>query len=448
MKYFLALIISFATIYSGWTGYQLYETTQKENVYKYDYAEIKLVKYGLFNLDIWKEKIFSILESKAGGFELKSSDYNGIQRQIEKYLVQVHEDYFESGKIIEYITEESKADKKGVSKLLMGLFKGKIEKQIEKIDFKSQIPGLAKQLTNELKKKTPEIKQAITEQISKMIAEETSKGMQDQRQVYIEKYEVNDLEELSAYLSDQILQLQFQKKKWITHTLIGLLLSIVLLLAGIKLLGLRLSMTLLSIVCSIFLIIGLALPMIILDARLTEVDLKIMDETVHFDEQFMYYQSKSIIDVTQTLLRGKGTDLKIVGFLILLFSIILPATKMLATNLYLYAANARRSRILKIIIFHLGKWSMADVFVVAIFMSYIGFYGLVSSQLGDMERHTDSFTLDTINYSSLAPGIIFFTLYCIFSIMMSSIVHRQEKKSYAINTQMSSPDIDQLEGEK
>lgn len=433
MKYLIALIISMAMLYSGWTGYKLYEVTQKENAYKYDYAEIKLVKYGLFNLDIWKTKIFEILESKAGSFELKASDYKGIQRQIEKYLQQVHKDYFESGKIIEYITEGSNDSKNGVSKMLMGLFKGKIEKQIEKIDFEAQIPGLAKQLTNELKKKSPEIKKAITEQISKMIAAETANGMKDQRQAYVDKYEVENLDELSVYLSNQITELKSEKKKWIQHTLIALLLSIVLCLSCIKLIGLNLSMTLLSAACTILLVIGLALPMIILDARLTEVDLKIMEETVHFDEQFMYFQSKSIIDVTQTLLNGKGIDLKIVGILILLFSIVLPGIKMIASNLYLYASTARRSKILKTIIFHLGKWSMADVFVVAIFMSYIGFYGLVNSQLGDMERQTDSFTLDTINYSSLAPGIIFFTLYCIFSILMSSIIHWQEKLHEAGN---------------
>ena len=98
---------------------------------------------------------------------------------------------------------------------------------------------------------------------------------------------------------------------------------------------------------------------------------------------------------------------------------------MLATNVYLFAKGSRTIRALKILIFHLGKWSMADVFVVAIFMSYIGFYGLVSSQLGDMNKQTDSMALDTVNYSSLAPGIIYFTLYCLFSIIISTLIHRR-----------------------
>jgi hypothetical protein len=184
-------------------------------------------------------------------------------------------------------------------------------------------------------------------------------------------------------------------------------------------------MVMATLAAMLFLALGLALPMIVLDARLTTVDLMILGESIHFDEQFIYYQSKSIIEVTKTLLQGRGLDLKIVGFLILLFSIVLPFAKMIATNIYLFVNNSRSVKTLKILIFHLGKWSMADVFVVAIFMSYIGFYGLVNSQLGDMNRQSDSLALDTVNYSSLAPGIIFFTLYCLFSIVISTIIHRK-----------------------
>jgi len=147
------------------------------------------------------------------------------------------------------------------------------------------------------------------------------------------------------------------------------------------------------------------------------------------DYQRLIYLYKSIIDVTKTLLEGHGIDLKIVGLLILLFSIVLPFAKMILTTAFLYMEKSRQSKIVKTIIFYLGKWSMADVFVVAIFMAYIGFYGLLSAQLGDMENQTDMYTLETVNYSKLSPGVIFFTLYVILSIILSSIVHKRFKKA-------------------
>jgi len=425
MKYVLILIISGLLCFSSWSGYNLYNVTKQENVLKYDYAEINLIKYGLFNIDIWKEKIFGILESKAGSFKLKSSDFNSIEKALQNYLMEIHDDYFTTDKIVELLSEDNKKEKKGVGKLLVGLFKGKIEKQIEKIDFKARIPGLAKQLTKEIKRKTPEIQKAITDQISNMIAAETSKDLVDQRQGILDKYEGESVTEVTVGLIDRISEIQTEKKKWVTYSLAGLIIAILLCFLLSKFLSFRLSMLLASISATIFLALGIALPMIVLDARLTKVDLMLMGESVHFDEQFMYYQSKSIIDVTRTLLEGHGIDLKLVGLLILLFSIVLPLSKMIATNIYLFATEARSIRLLKLIIFHLGKWSMADVFVVAIFMSYIGFYGLVSSQLGDMERQTDTLALDTVNYSALAPGVIFFTLYCLFSIIISTLIHKK-----------------------
>ncbi len=430
LKPIFALLLSASIVFSIWSGYHLYELSQQENEYKYDYAEVNKLKYGLFNLEIWKEKIFDILQKKVGGFQLKSSDFNTIQKEVEKYLESLHEEYFASGKIVEWVMAEGKNEKNALAKIMMGLFKGGIEKQIDKIDFKSKIPGLAAQLTNELKKKAPEIQKGISKQISKMIAAEAGRELGDNRDRYLAKYEVSKIDELSDAIYGKVETLRADKKKWIQWSLIGLGVALLLLLLGKSIIDYKHSMTWMTLICTVFLGLGLALPMIDLDARLSEVDLTIMEESIHFDEQVMYFQSKSIIDVTKTLLEGKGIDLKLVGLLILLFSIVLPFAKMLLTTFYLYIDRAKQNPIVRTVIFYLGKWSMADVFVVAIFMSYIGFYGLISAQLGDMERQTDLYTLETINYSKLSPGIIFFTLYCIFSILMSTIIHRKDKKSY------------------
>jgi len=425
MKLILNLIISGLIIFSCWSAYQLHNTFKEEVGYKYDFAEIHKIKYGLFNLDIWKDRIFKILQKKVGTFELKSSDFDSIQKEVENYLVELHKDYFASGKIVEYIMKESKEDNNAVAKILMGLFKGGIEKQIEQIDFKSKIPGLARQLTKELRNKAPEIQEAIGKQISNMVASEGAKKLKDGRDVIVQKYDAENVDTLSLLLKEKIKSLAEVKKKWLTWSIGGLLLALILLLLAKSIIPFKLSMLWITVVSTVFLVMGLLLPMIDLDARLSQVDLAIMGESVHFDEQVMYFQSKSIIDVTQTLLEGSGIDLKLVGLLILLFSIVLPFAKMILTTVFLYMGKSRQSKLIKTIIFYLGKWSMADVFVVAIFMAYIGFYGLLSAQLGDMENQTDLYTLETVNYSKLSPGVIYFTLYVIFSILMSSLINRK-----------------------
>ncbi|NNK89655.1 MAG: hypothetical protein HKO89_03530, partial [Saprospiraceae bacterium] len=229
----------------------------------------------------------------------------------------------------------------------------------------------------------------------------------------------------NLYLEEKIESVNIESKKLIRIIIISLLLALLLLLFVSKILAFKTSMIFLSLVSILFLALGLALPMIDLDARLSSVDIQLLDKNIHFDEQVMYFQSKSIIDVTRTLLENHALDMKIVGLLILLFSIILPAAKMILSLFYLFVKRIRDKVVINTIIFYMGKWSMADVFVVAIFMSYIGMYGLINSQIVDTGTMAN---LDTLNYSKLSPGIIFFTSYCILSIIMSSLIQRHYKR--------------------
>ena len=43
--------------------------------------------------------------------------------------------------------------------------------------------------------------------------------------------------------------------------------------------------------------------------------------------------------------------------------------------------GARENPVIRFFVLKLGKWSMADVMVVAIFMAYVGFNGMIASQL-------------------------------------------------------------------
>jgi len=184
------------------------------------------------------------------------------------------------------------------------------------------------------------------------------------------------------------------------------------------------SITIVTAASIVLLWLGVTMPMIDIDARLNAFTMDIVGSDVSFDEQYLYYQSKSILDVTKALIEGKGIDLKIVGIMILLFSIVVPFIKLLLSMVFLYSKKSRGNGIIKTIIFYLGKWSMADVFVVAMFMAYIGFYGLVTSQLGQIGRNQNGFAVETINYSQLSPGALFFTTYCILSIIIGMLIHR------------------------
>jgi len=183
----------------------------------------------------------------------------------------------------------------------------------------------------------------------------------------------------------------------------------------------------LTLISVILLVLGVTMPMIDIDARLNSFSFSLLDEPISFDEQIIYYQSKSIVEVTKTLWNGGTWDLRLVGTLVITFSIIFPVIKLLLSGLFLFTERVKNSAVAKTIIFHLGKWSMADVFVVAIFMAYIGFYGIISSQLQGLSQNQGGFDIETVNYSRLSPGAFFFSAYVILSIIISIIISRQDK---------------------
>lgn len=181
------------------------------------------------------------------------------------------------------------------------------------------------------------------------------------------------------------------------------------------------------------LVLGVTLPMMDIDARLNAFSMELFDEQITFDEQIMYFQSKSILDVTETLIKGQGIDLKIVGVLIFLFSIVFPFFKLVLSTSFMYIKKLQHNKWVQMIIFNLGKWSMADVFVVAMFMAYIGFYGLITSQLTEISSNQTGYAVETLNYSKLSPGALFFTSYCLLSILASLILNKKANEVDDIN---------------
>ena len=69
-----------------------------------------------------------------------------------------------------------------------------------------------------------------------------------------------------------------------------------------------------------------------------------------------------------------------------------------------------------------GKWSMADVMMVAIFMAYVGFKGILDNQLQDLNMHTDYLTSIATNQTSLQPGFILFVSYVLFGLVLAVIL--------------------------
>jgi len=133
------------------------------------------------------------------------------------------------------------------------------------------------------------------------------------------------------------------------------------------------------------------------------------DISVNYSHEFpgdlyFFYQSKSALQLIATLLRQQNW---VVGISLILFSAIFPLAKTGIT----WLAAARPALIdrtwFQRIVLTLGKWSMADVFVVAVFLGFLAFGNM---QVGIPTK------------SQVLPGLYFFLGYCLLSVGSSQFL--------------------------
>jgi len=120
-----------------------------------------------------------------------------------------------------------------------------------------------------------------------------------------------------------------------------------------------------------------------------------------------YRSTRSILGMSRELADNGNL---LVAVMIVTFSVVIPVLKLLlqATALIL---PGERGRLLLRINAALGKWSMADVFVMALLIAFMA--GRASSHVGDM----------LIMDAQLERGFWFFLAYCLFAIAAGALVH-------------------------
>ena len=150
----------------------------------------------------------------------------------------------------------------------------------------------------------------------------------------------------------------------------------------------------------------------ILDIAASMLGLDTLDGEVE-----VFRNSRSIIDTIAALYQSHHF---VVAMLVGLFSIVIPAVKLITMLILLLPVTPLIKQRLSKMISVIGKWSMADVFVVAIIVTYMA--GNTSAGMGDMLKTQSQFEI----------GFYYFLGYCIFSIasqMMVDMTQMQRSQS-------------------
>jgi len=171
--------------------------------------------------------------------------------------------------------------------------------------------------------------------------------------------------------------------------------------------------------------VGVTTSIIEVDARIKTLNFMLMGQKVAFNNQVLFFQSKSISGIVEVLVQQSKPDAVLVGILILVFIIIFPVLRLVFTGVHMLARKGfAENKVVKYFTFQSGHWAMADVMVVGVLMTYIGLNGILKSQLSNLNIHNSLLTTTTENITSLQPGYIVFVIFVLFSLVLTTIVKR------------------------
>jgi hypothetical protein len=168
---------------------------------------------------------------------------------------------------------------------------------------------------------------------------------------------------------------------------------------------------------------GVLSPMLEVEAKISSVSLTFFGQPISFGEQELYYQSKTVLEVFQTLIEIHKTEMLIVAVLLLMFSVIFPLLKIVSLGCCLVWPALLENRIVKFFALKSSKWSMADVMALSIFMSFVAFNGVISNALGGLQAPGAQIVIPT-GTSSILAGFYLFIGFVLTSLFLSAKLER------------------------
>ncbi|MEN8856897.1 MAG: paraquat-inducible protein A [Flavobacteriaceae bacterium] len=413
MKALRLIILTLLIGTSVFFGYQIYQQEKLHQVQKADLVELSDIKYGLFNVDEWKDLFAEVIAEKMVDFNLENTDEAALKKDIALFLEKAVDDF------------EKRYNEENKSSGFAGLLKKSI----------SSFAGIFEQVKKDIPIFTDEIYTFLTgsgskDLIKEYLSNELDKYTKDTflatdytvMNKIISKYEGTTKIDTITIIKSKIEENTSNKNSYRTILLSIYTLTLLLLIFLKK--TTKAEFLLFIFYSLLLLFLGVFLPMIAIDARISELNFPFLGETIQFKDQVLFFKSKSIMEVVDLMISQDRIDLLFVGGLVFLFSVLFPLSKLISSIFYLFSKKLSNTKLIKFLVFKTGKWSMADVFVIAIFMAYLGFDGLITEQLNQLGKFTGSTAILTTSNSGLLFGFFAFTGFVIFSLFISQKIKK------------------------
>lgn len=398
---------------------EIFELNRQNKELSADLVELSMVKYGLFNVDVWKEKISIIVSDEIDKFEITDQNRADMRVKIQKFLYE-QVDLFE----VNY-KERNKSSLGGLMRSAVAGLTNTFS------EIRTEVPNITEEIIGFLEdpENRKDLKNFVAKKLDTYTAQTFSEMDYTTHDAIVAKYGATTGTEAMHFLRQRTDEID-ARLDFLLQLTGGIYLAVILLLL-LAWKGDKPSMAGIIAYAGVLLSLGVLLPMIEIDARIEELAFSLLDHKIAFTDQVLYYKNKSILAVVQTLMENGKPDLIGVAILIFTFSVLFPFFKLVSTLVYIFKKGAEKWKFIQFMVFKTGKWSMADVMVVAIFMAYIGFSGIVTEQLGQLQDISSTVDILTTNKSQLKEGFFLFTGFVLLGLLISTRVNKAVSPSYS-----------------
>ena len=416
-KLLLILFLGIFLCAEAFFGYRLHVLSDQQREIKEDYAHINDIEYGLFSVENWGSQVTDIVDHQVRNFHMTPAQKKDLQLEIQQIILALIDK-------AQALIEKPQTSLRGKIKQFA------VEKFVNVDKIKAQVPEFAETIMAKVdnpanKNKLGNV--ALTkfgDLQKKGYIDSTIKTSESLSAALFSKYKESSHDDLDNKLLALLGPIHADTYHY-SFAMLGCVIVVLLLWWVLrKRVDLHATLFIMSLLFAFILLgVGLTASMIEVEAHIGSFDFVLLGEHVVFKNQVLFFQSKSILDVVKVLINQHHADSIGVGILILVFSILFPIMKLSATGIHLLSKRKiAENKVIKYFAFQSGKWSMADVIVIAILMTYVGLNGLLEGQLQSMNIPSAGLSIITTTNTSLQAGYIIFICFVLYGLILSTIL--------------------------
>ena len=298
-------------------------------------------------------------------------------------------------------------------------------------EIQAQVPSFAKTIVDKVSSQASQdrlkgIAISKLSQLEKQTYDSTSVANNEVTKYLYKKYQVSNSADYNKVINSKLTAIRTSTYSYAYAMLGCVLFAAVLWFVMRKQVHLYTIHFIMSLLFALVLLtVGITASMIEVDARIESFNFILMGKKISFENQVLFFQSKSLFGIVETLIRQSKPDAVLVGALIFLFVIIFPVVRILARGIHILSTKKiAENKVVRYLAFESDKWDMSDVMLIGILMTYIGLNSILKSQLANLDIDKGLLNSTTSNATSLQPGYIIFTGYVVFAAILSYVLKR------------------------